>query len=59
MAERAGALLAKARLSSQHAVDAFVVATALEFESAVIATGDPTDIKRLAGGYGKVKVLAL
>ena len=37
VAQQAGHLLA--RLSSAHAVDAFVVATALQFETAVIATG--------------------
>src|SRR5690606_6373553 len=31
VAQRAGGLLAKAKLASAHAVDAFVVATALEF----------------------------
>ena len=48
IAQRSGALLAAARMSSAHAVDAFVVSTALEFEHALIATGDPKDIKRLA-----------
>jgi hypothetical protein len=40
IAQVAGALLARAKLSSKHAIDAFVVATALDFERAVIATGD-------------------
>lgn len=48
VAQRAGRLLAKAKLASEHAVDAFV-STALEFDSAVIATGDPMGIKRLLG----------
>jgi hypothetical protein len=47
IAQRAGGLLAKAKLTSAHAVDAFVVATALDFDGAVIATGDPGDIRRL------------
>jgi hypothetical protein len=51
VAQRAGGLLAKANLASDHAVDAFVVSTALEFDSAVIATGDPKDIKRLLGSW--------
>lgn len=59
IARRAGALLARAKLSSAHAVDAFVVATALEFERAVIATADPTDIKRLAAPYRQVRILTL
>lgn len=59
LAQKAGALLGKARLSSEHAVDAFVVATALDFDAAVIATGDPADIKRLAGPYRQIRVLEL
>jgi hypothetical protein len=31
-------------VSSANAVDAFVVASALEFDRALIATGDPDDI---------------
>ena len=54
-----GGLLAKAKLGSAHAVDAFVVSTALEFDSAVIATGDPKDMKRLLGVNRKVRVFAL
>ncbi len=59
IAQRAGHLLAKAKLSSEHAVDAFVVSTALEFDVAVIATGDPTDIRRLAARFGRVRVFAI
>jgi len=59
IAQQAGALLSKANLPSAHAVDAFVVATALQFASAVIATGDPKDIKRLSSSFPRVKVLAL
>jgi len=58
-ARRAGALLAKANLGSDHAVDAFVVATALEFGSAVIATGDPQDVSRLAAGHRQIRVFAI
>jgi hypothetical protein len=46
-------------MSSAHAVDAFVVATALEFERALIASGDSKDIKRLAAGHPQISVLAL
>ena len=53
---RAGALLARAGLNSAHAVDAFVVATALAFGSAVIATGDADDIGLLAAGHPDVRV---
>jgi predicted nucleic acid-binding protein len=59
VAQRAGHLLARLKLSSAHAVDAFVVATALEFETAVIATGDPADIRRLAAPFPHVGVFAL
>lgn len=59
IAQRAGALLAAARMSSAHAVDAFVVAIALEFDLTVIASGDPKDIKRLAANHPQVSVLAL
>jgi hypothetical protein len=59
IAQQAGHLLARLKLSSAHAIDAFVVATALQFETALIATGDPDDIRRLAAPYGGVGVLAL
>jgi hypothetical protein len=59
LSQRAGGLLAKVGLASEHTIDAFVVATALSFERAVIATGDPKDIKRLVGSARKVKVFAL
>ncbi len=59
VAQRAGSLLAAARMSSAHAIDAFVVAIALDFEVAVLASGDPKDIKRLAADHPQVSVLAL
>ncbi len=59
IAQRAGSLLAAARMSSVHAIDAFVVATALEFEQAYIASGDVKDITRLAADYPQVSVVAL
>lgn len=59
VAQRAGALLSSAGLSSRHAVDAFVVATALEFEAAVIATADPDDMRRLAAPHRRVRVFSL
>ena len=55
----AGHLLAKARLNSAHAIDAFVVATAMSFESALIATGDPKDLRRLAGNQSRVRVFPI
>lgn len=59
IAQAAGALLAKVRLSSAHAIDAFVVATALEFEKAVIATGDAKDIQRLSAPFRQLSVMQL
>ena len=59
IARRAGGLLAHSRLSSAHAVDAFVVATALEFDRAIIATGDPADLRRLASPHRQLRVFAL
>jgi hypothetical protein len=59
IAQTAGALLTKARLSSAHAVDAFVVATALEFETSVIATGDAKDIRRLSAQYPRISLMEL
>ena len=59
IAQRAGALLAKASMSSANAVDAFVVATALEFDSAVIATGDAKDLKRLSAPYNQLALMTL
>lgn len=59
IARRAGQILARAKLSSAHAVDAFVVATAVEFPSSVIATGDIDDMTRLAGPFRHVRVFAV
>jgi len=59
IAQQAGHLLARAKLTSAHAIDAFVVATALQFDTAVIATGDPADIQRLASPFRHVRVFAL
>jgi hypothetical protein len=59
MSRRAGALLARAGMDSSHAVDAFVVATAMIFESAVIATGDPDDISKLAAGRRSLRIFTV
>jgi len=59
IAQRAGEILYRRKLSSEHAVDAFVVATALSFESAVIATGDPQDIQNMAAPYRQIRVLPI
>lgn len=52
-------MLARLKLSSAHAVDAFVVATALQFDAAVIATGEPKDIERAAAPFSRIGILAL
>lgn len=59
IAQRAGALLAEARMSSDHAVDAFVAATALEHEASVVITGDPRDIQRLLARHPQVQVFGI
>jgi predicted nucleic acid-binding protein len=59
MARTAGALLKKAKLGSAHAVDAFVVATALTYRSAVIATHDPDDLQLLASGHHGLTIFAV
>ena len=59
IAQRAGSLLTIARMSSANAVDAFVVSTALEFELALIATGDPKDLKRLSLRHPQIALMAL
>jgi len=59
IAQQAGHMLARLKLSSAHAIDAFVVATAVQFDTAVIATGDPDDIRRLAAPFRQVSVFAL
>lgn len=59
IAKRAGALLARAKLDSSHAVDAFVVATAAESSPAVIATGDTSDLGRLASGLRGVRLFSI
>lgn len=59
IARRAGHLLARSKLSSAHAIDAFVVATAVEFPAAVIATADVDDLSRLAAPFKHVRIFAI
>lgn len=59
IARRAGALLARAKLSSAHAVNAFVVATAVELGPAIVATHDPDDMKKLSAGLRDVRVVSI
>jgi hypothetical protein len=46
-------------MSSKNAVDAFVVATALEYDPAVIATGDVKDLRRLSAPYVQLSLMIL
>lgn len=59
LAREAGAILAKAKLGSAHAVDAFVVATAAAFGEAVIATHDPDDLGALAAPFPRLRIFAI
>jgi predicted nucleic acid-binding protein len=59
IARRAGALLARTKLGSAHAVGAFVVATALFLGGATIATHDPTDLERLVGNERGIRVWSI
>jgi predicted nucleic acid-binding protein len=59
IARRAGHILTRAKLSSAHAIDAFVVATAAAFSTSVIATGDVDDISRLAAPFKHVRVFGI
>jgi predicted nucleic acid-binding protein len=59
IAQRAGALLSEAHLSSQHAVDAFVAATALSYESSIVMTGHPKDMRRLLARHPQVRVVGI
>ena len=59
VARRAGHLLARAKLSSENAIDAFVVATALDYPASLIATGDVADIQRLASAFKQVRIFRI
>lgn len=59
IARTAGAILARAKLASTHAVDAFVVATASVYSSAVIATGDSSDLSGLISPYRHVRLFEI
>src|SRR5688572_13876916 len=56
-AQQAGHMLA--RHKPAHAIDAFVVAIALQFDTAVIATADPKDIRRLAAPFSRIGIFPL
>ena len=58
-ARQAGGLRHRDHLNSCHTVDALVVATAIRLGGGVIATGNPDDLRSLAGEHGNVKVQAL
>jgi hypothetical protein len=51
VAQRVAHLLARSKLSSTYAVDAFVVATAAQFDTALIVNDAPDDMIRLAASF--------
>jgi len=59
LARIVGNILARAGLGSAHHVDATVVATAVLAHSAVIVTGDPNDLKKLAAGLPGIRIEAV
>jgi hypothetical protein len=56
---RIAGLLARARMDSAHAIDAFVVSVAYEVGSGVILTGDADDLARLAGAHPSIEVASI
>ena len=59
IAEIAGVLLEGAAFDSASAIDAFVVATAMVRQSALVLTGDPSDCNMLALSAPNVGVQSL
>lgn len=59
IARAAGSLLFARGLSSEHAVDALVVATAAVAGGGLIVTGDPDDLLSLASKHREIFVFAL
>ena len=59
IARIAGALLHGCAMDSRHAVDAFVVATAIRLGGGIIATHDVDDITRLAAKHPNIKVFPI
>ena len=56
MARQTGRLKHRDKLDSCHTVDAAVVATAIRLGGAIIATGDPDDLRSLAREHLNVRV---
>lgn len=52
-------LVATTKASTALTDDIRASATALEFDKAIIATGDPTDIRRLAARHRSLSVFAI
>jgi predicted nucleic acid-binding protein len=57
MARLAGHALAGIGAGSEHAVDAFVLATAVGLGGGLILTHDPGDLRRLAAGHPNVRIV--
>lgn len=56
LARHIGHLLASAEMSSEHHVDAAVLATALNAGGGLILTGDPGDLGSLAAGHPRIQI---
>lgn len=59
LARQVGGVLAAARASSEHLVDAHSVAVAIERGGGVVLTGEPDDLERLAAPFTGVVVQGL
>lgn len=59
IARIAGHLLARVGASSEKAIDALVVATAIRLGGGLVVTHDPVDLRTLAAGHPNVAVLGL
>jgi predicted nucleic acid-binding protein len=55
----AGHLLGRIGADSTMAIDALVIATAVRFGGGMVATHDPTDLRRLAAGHPNVAVVEI
>lgn len=59
IARVAGALLAAAGMDSRFAIEAVVVAEAVLLGDSIVATHNPDDLRALARGHPRVRILAI
>ena len=59
LARSIGNILGRAKLGSEHHVDAAVIATATARGGGVILTSDPDDLERLAAGNSAITIVAI